>query len=90
MLIFAVVLAAAAAAFWYLASTQQRLRARRAGRAARVAGWVLAVASLALAIASIDTLPGIFGALSALMLGAITLPYVAWWLKPASVREPRS
>jgi len=90
MLIFAILLAAAAAAFWYFASTQQRLLARRAGRAARIAGWVLAVAALALAIASIDTLPGIFGALSALMLGAITLPYVAWWLKPTSVREPRS
>lgn len=89
MLTFAIILATAAAAFWYLASTHQRLLARRAGRAARIAGWVLAVTALALAIASIDTLPGIFGALSALMLGAITLPYVAWWLKPAATREPR-
>ncbi|WP_250628199.1 hypothetical protein [Pinirhizobacter soli] len=87
MIIFAILLASSAAAFWYIASTQQRLLARRAGRAARMAGWVLAVAALALAIASIDTLPGIFGALSALMLGGITLPYVAWWLKPASARE---
>jgi hypothetical protein len=40
-------------------------------------------------IASETPLPGIFAALTALMFGAVLLPYATWFLQPAAERKPR-
>ena len=79
----------AAVALAYLSARNQRLLARPLGRNARVAAWILLLAALAAWIAGETSLPGIFAALTALMLGAVALPYVAWLFRPAAERKPR-
>lgn len=79
----------AAVALAYLSARNQRLLVRPLGRNARVAAWILLLAALAAWIAGETSLPGIFAALTALMLGAVALPYVAWLCRPAAERKPR-
>ncbi|MET0934608.1 MAG: hypothetical protein ABWX83_01365 [Luteibacter sp.] len=83
------VAALVAMAFAYLASRNQRLLARPLGRGARVAAWVFAVLACVAWIAGETSLPGIFAALTALMLGAVAWPYVTWLLRPATERKHR-
>jgi hypothetical protein len=59
------------------------------GRKTRTAAWVFAVVAFTAWIAGETSLPGIFSALTALMLGAVAYPYVAWLFRPASERKPR-
>jgi hypothetical protein len=83
------VAALVAMALAYLTARNQRLMARPLGRGGRIAAWVLAVVAFAAWIAGETSLPGIFAALTALMLGAVAWPYVAWLLRPATERKPR-
>jgi hypothetical protein len=83
------VAALVAMALAYLAAPNQRLLARPLGRKARTTAWVFAVLAFAAWIAGETSLPGIFAALTALMLGAVAFPYVTWLLRPASERKPR-
>jgi hypothetical protein len=83
------VAALVAMALAYLASRNQRLLARPLGRGARMLGWILAVVALVAWIAGETSLPGIFAALTALMLGGIAWPYVTWMLRPATERKHR-
>ncbi|MET4676877.1 MULTISPECIES: hypothetical protein [unclassified Luteibacter] len=78
-----------AMAFAYLCSRNQRLLTRPLGRAARVAGWAFAALALMAWIGSETSLPGVFSALTALMLGAVAWPYITWMLRPAAPRKPR-
>ncbi len=73
----------------YIASPNQRLLSRPAGRVARCVASGFAVLALAAWIAGETTLPGIFSTLTALMLGAVSLPYLCWWLRPAGERKSR-
>jgi hypothetical protein len=79
----------AAMALAYLSSRNQRALARPLGRGAKVAAGVLTVLALACWVAGETTLPGIFSTLTALMLGAVALPYVIWLFKPAAERKAR-
>jgi hypothetical protein len=83
------VAALVAMALAYLTARNQRLLARPLGRKARMAAWVFAVIAFAAWIAGETSLPGIFAALTALMLGAVAWPYLTWLLRPASDRKPR-
>jgi hypothetical protein len=83
------VAALVAMALAYLSARNQRLLARPLGRRARTAAWVFAVVAFAAWIAGETSLPGVFAALTALMLGAVTYPYLAWLLRPATERKPR-
>ena len=83
------VAAIAAMALTYLSSRNQRLLRLPLGRGARMAAWALAIAAVAAWIAGETSLPGIFSALTALMLGAVALPYLTWLLRPATERKPR-
>jgi hypothetical protein len=78
-----------AMALAYLSARNQRLLARPLGRNARVAAWALSLVAFAAWISGETSLPGIFAALTALMLGAVILPYVAWLFRPAAERKPR-
>lgn len=78
-----------AMALAYLSARNQRLLARPLGRAARIAAWALSLVALVAWIAGETSLPGIFAALTALMLGAVALPYMAWFVRRASERKPR-
>lgn len=78
-----------AMALAYLAAPNQRLLPKPLGRNARIAAWFLSLVAFAAWIASETSLPGIFAALTALMLGAVALPYVAWLFRPAAERKPR-
>ena len=78
-----------AMALAYLASPNQRLLRRPLGGSARVGSWVLGLAALLAWIAGETSLPGIFAALTALMLGAVALPFIAWLFRPAAERKPR-
>jgi len=78
-----------AMALAYLTARNQRLLTRPLGRKARTAAWVFAVVAFAAWIAGETSLPGIFAALTALMLGAVAYPYLAWFLRPASERKTR-
>jgi hypothetical protein len=73
----------------YLSARNQRLLARPLGRRARTAAWIFAVIAFAAWIVGETSLPGIFAALTALMLGAVAYPYLAWLLRPATERKPR-
>jgi len=77
-----------AMALAYLTARNQRLLARPLGRKARMAAWVFAMIAFAAWIAGETSLPGIFAALTALMLGAVAWPYLTWLLRPASDRKP--
>lgn len=78
-----------AMALAYLASPNQRLLSRSLGRVARVGAWVLAALALVAWIAGETSLPGIFAALTALMFGAVALPYIIWLFRPAAERKSR-
>ena len=78
-----------AMALAYLSAPNQRLLARPLGRNARFAAWLLSLMAFAAWIAGETSLPGIFAGLTALMLGAVALPYVAWLFRPAAERKPR-
>ncbi|APG03779.1 hypothetical protein BJI69_07550 [Luteibacter rhizovicinus DSM 16549] len=77
-----------AMALAYLAARNQRLLARPLGRKARTAAWIFAMLAFVAWVACETSLPGIFAALTALMLGAVAVPYVVWLLRPASERKP--
>jgi hypothetical protein len=79
--------ALAAMALAYLSSHNQRFLRAPLGRPAKVAAWVLAIAALAAWIAGETSLPGIFSALTALMFGAVVLPYLTWFFRPATGRK---
>jgi hypothetical protein len=83
------VTALVAMALAYVSSRNQRLLVQPMGRKARIAAWMFALASLYAWIAGETSLPGIFSALTALMLGAVAWPYAAWLFRPASDRKPR-
>ncbi len=83
------VAALAAMALAYLSARNQRLLAQPLGVPARFAAGALAVLALALWIAGETSLPGIFATLTALMLAAVALPYLTWFLRPATERKPR-
>jgi hypothetical protein len=83
------VAALVAMALAYLSARNQRLLARPLGRGTRMAAGFLTVVAFVAWIADETSLPGIFAALTALMLGAVALPYVAWLLRPATERKPR-
>ena len=78
-----------AMALAYFASGNQRLLTRPLGRVARIAAWVLSIVALVAWIAGETSLPGIFAALTALMLGAVALPFITWLLRPAAERKTR-
>jgi len=82
-------LAVLAMSLTYLCSHNQRLRAHPLGRWAKIAAWVAAAGALAAWIAGETSLPGIFAALTALMFGAVALPYLTWLVRPAVARKPR-
>lgn len=83
------VAAFAATAFFYLSSPNQRLVARPLGRWARLMAVALAVATVLAWVASATSLPGVIAALTALMLGAVALPYLVWLVRPAAERSRR-
>lgn len=83
------VAAIAAMALAYLSSRNQRFLRVPFGRPAKIAASVLAVAALATWIASETPLPGVFSALTALMFGAVLVPYLTWFFRPATDRKPR-
>jgi ABC-type Fe3+-siderophore transport system permease subunit len=78
-----------AMALAYLASRNQRLLRRPLGRPARLGAGAFAIAALAAWIVGETSLPGIFSALTALMLGGVALPYITWLFRPAPERKPR-
>ncbi len=78
-----------AMALAYLAARNQRLLPRPLGRPARIGAWRFAVTALVAWIAGETSLPGIFAALTALMLGAVALPYLTWLFRPAAERKSR-
>ena len=78
-----------AMALVYLASPNQRLVSRPLGRIARVGAWVFGVLALIAWIVGETSLPGIFAALTALMLGGVALPYLTWLCRPAAGRKSR-
>jgi len=83
------VAAIAAMALAYLSSPNQRFLRVPLRRSAKIVAWVLAIAALGVWIASETSLPGIFAALTALMFGAVVLPYLTWFFRPATGRKPR-
>ncbi|NID16610.1 hypothetical protein [Luteibacter yeojuensis] len=83
------VAAIAAMALAYLSSPNQRFLRTPLRGAAKVAAWVLALAALVAWVARETSLPGIFAALTALMFGAVILPYLTWFFRPATGRKPR-
>ena len=85
MLMLAVLLALAVALALYLASPQQRLLRRLPLSARRLQGIaaLLALASLPAAVAALGAAAGFFSWLTALMLGATALPYLALLRRPA-------
>ena len=66
---------------FYLATPHQRLWpvAARHGRKLRLAGAVCCAASAWAAVAALGIAPGLFAALTALMLWAVALPYLDAW-----------
>lgn len=89
MTVLGCVAALLAMAFAYLCSRNQRLLAHPLGRAGRAAAWVGVVLACVAWIGAETSLPGLFAALTALMLGAVAWPYVTWMLRPAAPRKPR-
>jgi hypothetical protein len=78
-----------AMALAYLSARNQRLLARPLGRGARMAAWALGIVTFVAWIGGETSLPGIFSALTALMLGAVAWPYVTWLLRPVADRKSR-
>lgn len=76
-----------AMALAYLCSPNQRLTARRLGRSGRLAAWIFAAGALVSWVAAETSLPGIFATLTALMFGAVALPYLTWLLRPGAGRK---
>lgn len=78
-MLFALLLTFAGAALVYLASARQGLRATPLSKSARVMGWLLILAGTSAWLHAAGVGAGIAGALTAVMLTWVTLPYVAWW-----------
>lgn len=78
-----------AVALAYLSSPNQRWLGRPLGRGGKSAAIALACLALIAWIAGETTLPGIAAALTALMAGAVALPYLLWLFRPAGERKPR-
>ncbi len=70
-----------AALGFYLACAHQKLwpDARGHLRALRVAAWLCAVLANAAAIVALGIWSGVFAVLTAIMLGAVLLPYLDAW-----------
>lgn len=81
--------ALAAMVLAYLSSHNQRFLRVPLGRSAKFAAGVFGVAALIAWIAGETPLPGIFAALTALMFGAVVLPYLTWFFRPATKRKTR-
>ncbi|RDI99445.1 hypothetical protein DVT68_00860 [Dyella solisilvae] len=79
----------AGATLVYLTSTQQRLRLAPLPAAARAAGWLLIAMGTLYWWRMAGAGAGIAGALSALMLAWVALPYLAWWRAPATDASER-
>jgi hypothetical protein len=86
MTLLACLCAFAAAALGYLSSPQQRLLPRRLSHG-RWFALAAAVGALICWIVILGTVAGAVGALTATMLLAVALPYLAWWLQPATRRD---
>jgi hypothetical protein len=79
----------AGAALVYLASGHQRLRRAPLPLAIRVLGWLLMLAGSAVWLADAGIGAGVAGALTAVMLAWVLLPYLAWWRHDgAEARRP--
>jgi hypothetical protein len=75
----ALLLCFASALLFYLASPQQRLRARPLPSWIRLAAWAFAASGAGAWIDVLGLGAGLFTALTALMLGWVGLPYAAWY-----------
>lgn len=73
-----------AMALTYLCSRNQRLLGAPLGGAGRLAAWAFGVGAVVAWMASETSLPGIVAAITALMTGAVALPYLTWLLRPAA------
>jgi len=76
----ALLLCFASALLLYLASPQQRLRKAPLPAWMRVAALAFAVSGAGAWIDVLSVGAGVFTALTALMLGWVGLPYVAWYV----------
>lgn len=77
--LYALLLTLAGAALVYLASARQGLRAAPLPGPARFVGWLLVLAGTSTWLTAAGTGAGIAGALTAVMLTWVALPYAAWW-----------
>lgn len=81
------ILSLLAALGFYLACAHQKLwpAARGHVRALRVAAWFCVVLATAAAIVALGVWAGVFAALTAIMLGAVLLPYADAWRQTGGV-----
>lgn len=81
--------AGAAACGFYLATAHQRLwlRGRPRARVLRAGASVLLVLAVACAIAASGTWAGLFSALTAAMLAAVSLPFLDAWQQARTQRR---
>lgn len=77
----------AGAVLVYLASGHQRLRRAPLPMAARIAGWLLMLAGTLAWLADAGLGAGVAGALTAVMLAWVLLPYLAWWRHDAGAER---
>lgn len=75
----ALLLCFASALLLYLASPQQRLRARPMPTWTRMIALAFAASGAGVWIGMLGAGAGLFSALTALMLGWVGLPYAAWY-----------
>ncbi|TCV92822.1 hypothetical protein EC912_106161 [Luteibacter rhizovicinus] len=87
MTLLACAMAFVAVTLVYLTLPSQRLLKRGLGRGMRLVGVALSIGAVALWASVERGLPGFFATLTAAMLGAIALPYLAWWLRPGAARQ---
>ncbi|PWK82729.1 hypothetical protein [Fulvimonas soli] len=85
MTLLALALCLGGALLFYLASPQQRLRRAALPPRWRLAALLLAAAGALAWCRAAGPGPGLFAALTALMLGWVLLPYLGWW-RPAAAR----
>lgn len=79
MALLATLLSLASALVFYLCSARQRMRTSTLPTGWRWLAWLLAALSTVAWIASAGTGPGVFAAITSLMLGCVLLPYGVWW-----------
>lgn len=77
----------AGAVLVYLTSGHQRLRRAPLPMAARIAGWLLMLAGTLAWLADAGLGAGVAGALTAVMLAWVLLPYLAWWRHDAGAER---